>query len=210
MKKHVQYGCGLSAPIEWINFDTSPTLRIQKIPIIRFLMRNRLNATFPKTVKYGNIVKGLPISENFCEGIFCSHVLEHLSYQDFIIAIKNTYKILKPSGLFRLVMPDLNKLVMDYISQKESGQINASIILMRKSGLALEQRPKGAKQISESIFGNSRHQWLWDSEATVSELTKVGFKDIRKCNFNDSADPMFNLVENKERFSGSFALEMTK
>ena len=33
-KKYVQYGCGLSAPNEWINFDVSPTLRIQKIPII--------------------------------------------------------------------------------------------------------------------------------------------------------------------------------
>jgi hypothetical protein len=34
-KIYIQYGCGLSAPKEWTNFDVSPTLRIQKLPIDR-------------------------------------------------------------------------------------------------------------------------------------------------------------------------------
>jgi len=32
MKTYVQYGCGLDAPEQWEKFDTSPTLKIQKIP----------------------------------------------------------------------------------------------------------------------------------------------------------------------------------
>ena len=31
---YVQYGCGLSAPHEWLNFDASPILRLQKLPLL--------------------------------------------------------------------------------------------------------------------------------------------------------------------------------
>src|SRR6478609_9406318 len=96
MKKlYVQYGCGLSAPKEWKNFDGSPTLRIQKIPIIGSVLKSKLNVTFPSNVLYGDIVKGLPVNANSCDGIYCSHILEHLSLQDFRQALKNSFEILK-------------------------------------------------------------------------------------------------------------------
>ncbi len=31
---YVQYGCGLSAPAGWNNYDASPTLRLQKLPVV--------------------------------------------------------------------------------------------------------------------------------------------------------------------------------
>ena len=34
LKKYVQYGCGFSAPEQWLNFDASPTLRFERLPII--------------------------------------------------------------------------------------------------------------------------------------------------------------------------------
>lgn len=42
MKRNfIQYGCGLSAPNDWINFDASPTLRIQKFPILGRIVKSR-------------------------------------------------------------------------------------------------------------------------------------------------------------------------
>lgn len=66
-KLYVQYGRGLSAPIEWKNFDVSPTLRIQKAPLIGGLLKGRLNVVFPSNVLYGDIIKGLPIQDNSCD-----------------------------------------------------------------------------------------------------------------------------------------------
>ena len=106
-KLYVQYGCGLSAPKEWQNFDASPTLRLQRLPIFGALLKKQLNVVFPKEVRYGDIVKGLPLKENSCSGIYCSHVLEHLALKDFRTALINTYKILKPGGVFRCLVPDL-------------------------------------------------------------------------------------------------------
>jgi len=210
MKKYVQYGCGLSAPEEWANYDTSPTLKIQKIPILRIVLKRKFNTIFPKNVLVGDIIKGLPIKDNSCDGVYCSHVLEHLSLEAFQIALRNTYKILKTGGIFRLVMPDLEYMIQQYLENKNMGKKDASVIFMKESGMALESRPKGLKAIAETIFGNSKHLWLWDNESTIIELENVGFKNIRKCEFHDCSDKMFNLVEDKGRMDNAICLEMTK
>lgn len=55
---------------------------------------------------YGDIVRGLPIEEKCAQGIYCSHVLEHIDRKSFEIALQNTLTLLKPGGTFRLVVPD--------------------------------------------------------------------------------------------------------
>ena len=127
-KRYVHYGCGPFAPEGWINYDASPTLRIQKMPLIGWLLRNRLGQKFEKNVKYGDISKGLPgIEDNSCDGVYSSHVLEHMSLEDFRKALDNSYKMLKKGGRFRLIIPDLEVLVLDYVQEIEKGDTEASI-----------------------------------------------------------------------------------
>ena len=59
--RFVQYGCGINAPDVWINFDASPTLRLQNIPLVGPLI-TRGRARFPASVRYGDVVRGLPIT----------------------------------------------------------------------------------------------------------------------------------------------------
>lgn len=144
---YIQYGSGLSAPKEWINFDVSPTLRFQRIPILGILFSKIIKPEFPKNIKYGDITKGLPrILPNSCNGIYCSHVLEHLSLSDFRTAINNTYKLLKPGGIFRLVMPNFNNLVTSYIDHKNKKNSEACHIFMKNSGMASEYSRSHTKQ----------------------------------------------------------------
>ena len=77
MSDYIQYGCGLCAPKEWLNFDVSPTLRIQKTPVLGSLLKPVLNTTFPPNVKYGDIVRGLPVKDESAKAVYCSHTLEH-------------------------------------------------------------------------------------------------------------------------------------
>src|SRR5438046_2163574 len=126
-KLYVQYGCGLSAPADWKNYDTSPTLRIQKIPVLGKLIGSRMSPVFPSNVLYGDIVKGLPVSNTSCDAVYCSHVLEHLSLNDFRVALANTYRILKPGGTFRCVVPDLEAITRSYLHKLESKRETASI-----------------------------------------------------------------------------------
>ncbi len=210
-KQYVQYGCGLCAPQSWINFDASPTLRLQKTPFVNVLVKKRLNVVFPSNVLYGDIVKGLPgVAESSCDGVFCSHTLEHLSLNDFRTALQNTYRMLKAGGLFRCIVPDLEYSARKYVQALNEGAEDASTQFMKETLLGVEKRAKGITAFLTSSFGNAHHLWMWDFRSLASELKKIGFKDIRLCSFNDSADIMFNSVEDKGRFNEAVAIECRK
>ena len=209
-KNYVQYGCGLSAPIEWKNFDVSPTLRIQKNPILGSLLKRKLNTVFPDNVLYGDIIKGLPVRDNSVDGVYCSHTLEHLSLDDFRTALKNTYKILKKDGIFRCVVPDLEWAAKKYIKELNNENREASIGFINNTLLGIKQRPRGLKGFLSSFFGNSHHLWMWDNKSLASELENVGFQNIRECKFNDCENTMFRFVESEGRFVNAVSIECKK
>src|SRR5579883_3262393 len=95
---YVHYGCGLTAPAGWLNFDASPTLRWERMPLLGRLYTKNAER-FPAGVRYGDIVRGLPIPEGSCKGIYASHVLEHLALNDFHRALENTRRMLAPGGI---------------------------------------------------------------------------------------------------------------
>ncbi len=213
MKQYVQYGCGPGPwpPKEWINFDVSPTLLIQKMPILGVLIKNKLHVQFADHVQYGNIINGLPIPNNSCDGLYCSHTLEHLTLEDFRIALANSYKILKPGGIFRCLVPDLEYAAKKYLQNLSEGNTNASIEFVGVDTLlGIEQRPKGLKGKLMRLFGNSHHLWMWDKVSMMTELKNAGFTNVRTCTFNDCEDKMFQLVENEGRFLNAVTIECSK
>jgi len=196
---YVQYGCGQSCPDGWINFDASPTLRLQRLPFIgRWFSRG--TTVFPDAVRFGDIVKGLPIPDGSVRGIYASHVLEHLSYAEFWTALDHTFRLLRPGGIFRLVVPDLKIRAQQYIERLDSGQAEANAWFMRAAHLGLESPPRGLAAFARSTFGRSAHLWMWDESALAAALDKTGFVNIRRCYFGDCSDEKFRLVEDAGRF----------
>jgi SAM-dependent methyltransferase len=198
MGVYIQYGCGSSCPDGWINFDASPTLRLQQLPVLgRFFRRGTV---FPASARYGDIVKGLPVPDNSADGIYASHVLEHLSLADFWLALRNTLRLLKPGGIFRLVVPDLEARARIYLQKLESGEVDANAWLMRSAGIGVERRDRSLEGTARAILGNSAHLWMWDEKSMAAALRKAGFVDVRRCQLNDSTDAAFRLVEEAGRF----------
>ena len=203
---YVQYGCAWCAPEGWVNFDNSPTLRLERIPVIgRFIKRNPV--PFPSNVMYGDILRGLPLDRGSCRGIYCSHVLEHLSYEDLKLALKNTYMLLKEGGIFRFVVPDLRYYAQRYVNDASA---MSARLFMKDTGLGEEVREKGPVAFAAQWLGNTRHRWLWDYPSIEAELLKAGFKGIRRASFNDSEDIMFLKVEEKDRWENCLGVECNK
>lgn len=205
-KRYVQYGCGWSAPSSWRNFDASPTLRFERIPLLGSLYTKN-GKRFPENVEYGDIVKGLPVGGNTCEGVYCSHILEHLCLNDFRNALANTHNILRRGGIFRLVVPDLRFCAEKYLSDSTP---DAALKFMRETSLGREQRNRGAGAVFLEWLGNSRHLWMWDYESISHELERAGFVEIRRAQFGDARDPMFIEVEDKDRWENCLGVECKK
>jgi SAM-dependent methyltransferase len=211
-KLYIQYGCGpFSAPAGWKNYDASPTLRLQQLPVIGKLLRSGMHVAFHPDVLLGDIRKGLPrIKENSCDGIYCSHVLEHLSYEDCRLAVKNTYHLLKPGGYFRCVVPDLESASRRYLDNLRSNDQEANIKFLEETMLGKQKRPSGFKQLVQHAFGNREHLYMWDRISLAHLLHQTGFRQVRPCDYNDCPDNMFQLVEEEIRFNNAVALEAIK
>ena len=204
---YVQYGCGLDAPAGWLNFDASPTLRVERFPLIGSHLSavfKRNVAPFPANVRYGDILKSLPVSDKSCIGIYCSHVLEHLALEDFRKAVLNTKLLLKPDGVFRFVVPDLTFYIRQYC---ENTTPESAPQFMRATGLGELTRNRGFKGILQEILGNSRHRWMWDYPSLERELRQAGFARVRQAAIGDSIDSMFTRVEREERWINCLGIE---
>lgn len=203
---YMQFGCGWTAPASWINFDASPTLRFERLPVLGRLYTKNAQR-FPGNVQYGDIVAGLPIPANSCDGIFSSHVIEHLARSDADAALKNTLRYLRPGGTFRLVVPDLRQLAGAYLAD---ASVDSAHRFMQEACLGQEHRPAGILGVARQFIGKSAHLWMWDEGSLSTALADHGFGDIRRARFGDAEDPMFSHVENRDRFEGCLALQCRK
>ena len=204
--EYVHYGCHWTAPNEWRNFDASPTLRFEQFPLIgRFYTKN--DSRFPENVEYGDIVKGLPVADDSCKAIYCSHVLEHLSLEDCRRALMNTFKLLEKGGTFRFVLPDLEFYIKRYLNDQCSG---AAVSFMKRTGLGQVTRNRSLSGSLISWLGNSQHLWMWDYDSIQLELEKAGFREIRRAEFGDSKDDMFTMVEDENRWINCLGVTCAK
>jgi predicted SAM-dependent methyltransferase len=207
---YVQYGCGFSAPSNWTNFDSSPTLWFERLPFVgRLYTKN--SDRFPDNVRYGDVVSGLPITSNSCDGVYASHVLEHLSRQDIDKALAETYRILKPDGIFRLVVPDLELAARQYIDRVDAG-CPTSADRFVWDGTMLGRRTKSRKLfgILYEGLGTHAHLWMWDFNSLAHLLNSHRFVAVRRSSFNDCSDNAFSTVEELVRFEGALAIEAKK
>ena len=159
---------------------------------------------FPPNVEYGDIVKGLPILDNSCAGLYCSHVLEHLSLSDFRRALSNSHRLLFDGWIFRLVVPDLEFSVNSYLPQENP---SACIEFMEQTGLGYKTRNRGIAGFLREWIGNSHHLWMWDFKGVATELEVAGFRSIRRASPGDSVDIRFLDVEDSGRWVNCLGVE---
>lgn len=204
--RFVQYGCGLSAPAGWRNFDASPTLRAKRAPVLGMLLR-RVGAPFPDNVEFGDVTRRLPIADGATEMVYCSHVLEHLPLDGLRAALVETLRILRPGGTFRLVVPDLEQLIDAY---KASNDDDAAVKFVRDTIMGQETRPRGLGASLRDMLGNAQHRWMWDYKSLAAELRAAGFVDIRRAQFGDNPDPALAVIEDESRWTDCLGIECRK
>ena len=199
--QYVQYGSHTVGPPTWLNYDASPTLRAQRVPVIGAVVRDRLpegRPRFPPTVEYGDVVRGLPVSPGQCRAVYCSHVLEHLALEECRVALRHTFSYLAPGGCFRFVMPDLRALTEAYLAHDAP---DAAHRFMRRAWLGEETRPRSLGRRLAATLGNAAHRWMWDFDSMRAELEAHGFERVRRAEVGDAEDPRFDDVEDADRWS---------
>lgn len=200
----VNFGCGTSTAPGWANYDASPTLRLQRMPLVGALARRFITPVFPLEVRFGDVTTQLPEASASCDLVYCSHILEHLALAELRCALRETLRILKPGGVFRGVLPDLESACRNYLDDPEP---SACSRFMASSHLGMESRPSGAPARLRQLFGNAAHLWMWDFKGLEAELSNAGFAEIRRAELGDSAHEAFAAIEVPQRWHDCLGFE---
>jgi predicted SAM-dependent methyltransferase len=199
-EQYVNFGCGVSCPPEFTNFDGSFNLRMQRSVIVGGLIKKMSSVRFPDNALYADIVKGLPVKNNSLKGIFSSHILEHLALNELRTSLRNCYDYLQPGGIFRAVLPNLEEAIQSYVKEKLAGNKEAAINFMSYTFLGYEKRPTSVMDLLKWRLSGHHHFWMWDFEALQLELMNAGFTTVYRSGFNKSIDAYFNHAEFPSRF----------
>jgi len=94
--KYLNLGCGKTYSTEevWTNIDFIGT---------------------GKEVIVHNLLNGIPYEDNTFDLAYSSHVLEHFTKDDGELFVAECFRVLKPGGVLRIVVPDLEAIVRNYI-----------------------------------------------------------------------------------------------
>ena len=87
-------GCGSQICPDWINID--------------------LVRTGPGVVAH-DLSTGIPLPDASCEVVYHSHVLEHLRRSDAQFFMRECFRVLKPGGILRVAVPDLEQICRQYL-----------------------------------------------------------------------------------------------
>lgn len=206
-KKLIHIGCGLTVAERWENYDSSPWLIVRHIPIVGRFTRS-IAPPFPSVVRYGNIALRPLCAARSADAVFASHVFEHLAHEEMRSALRNVITMLRPGGLLRLVVPDLELRARHYLDALRQGDPTAANWFMQDTHLGRVRRGRGITGRLREIWGAEAHLWMYDYSSIAHLLSESGFVDIRRAHFGDSVLPEFAEVENKRRFVNALGEEL--
>jgi SAM-dependent methyltransferase len=211
--KILNLGCGnkTSDHSDVINVDWSIYLRIKKNRLIRIIAPWVIGETrlkkldmIPDNIMVYNISRGLPFKSDSIDVIYHSHVLEHVDRNLTQVFLLEAKRVLKPGGVHRIVVPDLEYLCKAYLAhwlkceidtdecQKHDLYIAALLeqsVRKEAYGTSL-QRP--LRRFLENVFiGDARrrgetHQWMYDKINLKTMLVNLGYKEVHILEYNTS------------------------
>jgi predicted SAM-dependent methyltransferase len=103
--KYLNLGCGARSHKDWINVD----LHSDQQDILAHDLSERL-----------------PFDDNIFEVVYLSQVLEHIYKTDSPRLIGECYRVLKKGGIIRIVVPDLEDIVNNYLQALKDSLKNPS------------------------------------------------------------------------------------
>lgn len=142
-----------------------------------------------------DIRRTLPFVDDSVDVIFHEHVMEHVCAYDGFMMAKDSYRMLKPGGVLRIVMPDANRYIRSYVNPTSSDSI------LREGRLT----PMIA--LTEEFYGFN-HRAMYDYETVELFLRTAGFTKVESTSFGKSRiDP---CPDCEERICDSFYTEAVK
>jgi predicted SAM-dependent methyltransferase len=132
---------------------------------------------------------GLPFDGGTCDFIYNEHFLEHLTIEQGRHFLRECCRVLKPGGVLRIAMPDMNECVRQYWEndwEKQPWIVKHGYTWIRTRCEYLN-----------IAFREWEHKWLYDREELRRRLSEAGFSEIIDVKHGDSKFPELRNRESR-------------
>ena len=188
----VNLGCGLAVAPGWVNVDGSLNALVASMPSAMHKLAYRFTGSARYYVRdvYLNLLRcgvwihhdlkyGIPLRDGTADFVYSSHFLEHLFREDAAHLLRESYRVLKPGGTLRVVVPDLAYAVALYAQGRKEDMLTQYFFV----------------EDDDSYF--ARHKYMYDFETLAALLETIGFKQIQKQTHQTGNTPDLNVLDNR-------------
>lgn len=129
-KPYLNFGCGGKYHRDWVNLD--------------------MHSNSPDVLAH-NLLEGIPFPDGQFEAVYHSQVLEHFPKAAGEALMRECFRVLRPNGIVRVVLPDLEDIAREYLrlleenlaSPTERGAADYEWMLLELYDQAARNRPGG-------------------------------------------------------------------
>jgi SAM-dependent methyltransferase len=212
--KVLNLGCGYQTSPRCINIDWSVPIRLKGsrlgrrvAPLVLDGERRRAYDAITGEVMRHDLRKGIPFDDASVDAVYHSHLLEHLDRPAVPGFLAEIRRVLKPGGILRIVVPDLERDARDYVASLDAAVAGSATAaeheehvrvlieqMVRREAYWTAQRGPTRRRFENLVLGDARkrgetHQWMWDRVSLPAELVAAGFTDPRVLSNTESQIP---------------------
>lgn len=127
----------------------------------------------------------LPYPDHSFNGVYTEHCLEHLHPNEVFKVLSEARRVLKPGGVFRCAVPDLEKYINYYVGKPVDPEFS-----MYASGC----------EAIWSLTQNWGHISVWDANMMTKKLREAGFSEAHQAKFREGRDPVLLVDQEDHRW----------
>jgi predicted SAM-dependent methyltransferase len=208
--------------------DGSWNARLAKHPLVRrllasmrFIEKDKSEIPWSSKIFIHDIRKPLPFPDGSASAIYASHVLEHLYFEEGTRLIREAFRVLSAGGILRVVVPDLNSIVQEYLGERPFGQLSGEFGSLRPADrvnhrLLMHSPNSPSGNLLYRIYNSWQdfhsHKWMYDSDSLIALFQAAGFADAQSRGCRQSRIEDVDKIEDESRIlkGAGFCIEGVK
>lgn len=213
MSTRLHLGCGPGPqPDGWIHLDGSWNAWLAKTPGVRSVLgflklvpEEAIEHHWHSDIVVANLRRGLPFENGTFEAVYSSHVLEHLYEDEALNLLRESVRVLRPGGVLRMVVPDLQALALGYLEKKRapasvSGPLPADWLNeMLKFRTRGRVRGFALHRLYSAVTDLHMHKWMYDAQSLASRMAAAGLRDVQERGLWESRIDRIEAIEKRDR-----------
>jgi predicted SAM-dependent methyltransferase len=157
MKSYLNLGCGNRFHPGWVNVDF---------------------AAGDHSVLSHDLRKGVPFPAAHFDVVYHSHLLEHFSRPFALSFLRETHRVLKPGGLTRIAVPDLERIARGYLQALEEAARGDRQWRQRYEWMVVELLDQTVRERPGGEMGSYLQQSHLPDKEFIIERLGVGAQEI--------------------------------